>query len=186
MAALLRTHSDQLTLVVGMTGVKMGDRLVHVGCADGGRLAAVASKVGLSGRAVAVVPDDASAGRVRKGAERAGVLVEIEIAPPTRLPLEDDAFDLAVIDETGGMLATMRADDRVAAVGEARRVVRPGGRVMVIGAVRRGGLSALFTRAQSIPAFDPKTLLAADRFRAVRTLAERDGLVFIEALKPRN
>jgi len=56
---------------------------------------------------------------------------------------------------------------------------------MVIGAVRRGGLGALFTRAQSTPAFDPKPLLAGDRFRAVRTLAERDGLVFIEALKPR-
>ena len=183
--ALLPSRNDPFTLVVGMTGVKMGDRLVQVGCADGGRLAAVALKVGLSGRAVAVVPDDASAGRVRKGAERAGVLVEIEIAPPTHLPLEDDAFDLAVIDETGGLLATMREDDRATVVGEARRVVRPGGRVMVIGAVRRGGLGALFTRAQSTPAFDPKPLLAGDRFRAVRTLAERDGLVFIEALKPR-
>ena len=39
------------SLVVGMTGVKMGDRLLQVGCAHGGRLAAVASKVGLSGRA---------------------------------------------------------------------------------------------------------------------------------------
>jgi ubiquinone/menaquinone biosynthesis C-methylase UbiE len=182
---LLR-HDSPFMLVVGMTGVKMGDRLVQVGCADGGRLAAVASKVGLSGRAVAVVPDDASAGRVRKGAERAGVLVEIEIAPPTHLPLEDNAFDLAVIDETGGLLATMGADDRIAAVGEARRVVRPGGRVMVIGAAKRSGLGAMFTRAQSAPAFDPTPLLAADSFRAVRTLAERDGLIFIEALKPRS
>jgi ubiquinone/menaquinone biosynthesis C-methylase UbiE len=183
--ALLPSRDDPFMLVFGMTGVKLGDRLVLVGCADGGRLAAVASKVGLSGRAVAVVPDDASAGRVRKGAERAGVLIEIEIAPLTHLPLEDDAFDLAVIDETGGLLATMRADDRAAVVGEARRVVRPGGRVMVIGGGRRGGLSALFTRAPSVPVFDPKPLLAADSFRAVRTLAERDGLVFIEALKPR-
>src|ERR1700687_2985700 len=102
MTARLPSHSDPFTLVVGMTGVKMGDRLVQVGCADGGRLAAVASKVGLSGRAVAVVPDDASAWRVRKGAERAGVLVEIEIAPPTHLPLEDDAFDLAGIEATRG------------------------------------------------------------------------------------
>ena len=52
--ALLPSRDDPFTLVVGMTGVKMGDRLVQVGCADGGRLAAVASKVGLSGRAVAV------------------------------------------------------------------------------------------------------------------------------------
>lgn len=185
MALFLRRRGDPFALLVSMTGVKMGDRLVHVGCAHGGRLAAVAAKVGLSGRAVAVVADDASAGRARKGAEQAGVLVEINIAPPTRLPLEDDAFDLAVIDETGGLLATMRAEDRVAAVREARRILRPGGRVMVIGAVPRGGLGALFTRAQSGPAFDPTPLFAADSFKSVRTLAERDGLVFIEALKPR-
>ena len=43
-------------LIVGMTGVKMGDKFVQVGCAHGGRLAAVASKVGLSGRAAVVAP----------------------------------------------------------------------------------------------------------------------------------
>src|SRR5205085_8854538 len=63
-------------LAVGMTGVNMGDRLLEIGCADGGRLAAIAAKVGLSGRAVAVVPDEAAATRARKGAARAGVLVE--------------------------------------------------------------------------------------------------------------
>src|SRR5947208_16397190 len=90
-------------LVVGMTGVKRGDHLVQIGCAHGGRLAAVAGKVGLSGRAVAIVPDEASAARVRKGAAEAGVLVEIETAPPTRLPVEDRAFDIAVIDDTAGL-----------------------------------------------------------------------------------
>ena len=94
-------------LVVSMTGVKMGDRVAYVGCAHGGRLAAVAGKVGLSGRAVAVVPDDRSAARARKGAEEAGVLVEIEVAPPTALPLEDGAFDLAVVDDTAGLLGMM-------------------------------------------------------------------------------
>ena len=54
-------------LIVGMTGVKMGDRLVQIGCANGGRLAAVAGKVGLSGRAVLVAPDEASALRGRRG-----------------------------------------------------------------------------------------------------------------------
>ena len=71
-------------LAVSMTGVKMGDRVAFVGCAHGGRLAAIASKVGLSGRAVAVVPDDRTAAVTRKGAEEAGVLVEIEVSrrPP--------------------------------------------------------------------------------------------------------
>ena len=74
-------------LIVGMTGVKMGDRMLQIDCADGGALAAVAAKVGLSGRAVAVVPDVATAVRARKAAERQGVLVEVEVAPPTALPM---------------------------------------------------------------------------------------------------
>jgi ArsR family transcriptional regulator len=186
MALLKRRRDDPFMLLVGMTGVKMGDRIAQIGCAHGGRLAAIAAKVGLSGRAVAVAPDEASAARARKGAEQAGVLVELEIAPPARLPLEDGAFDLAIIDDTGGLLAGSSADDRVAAIRETRRILRPGGRVMIIGAAPRGGLAALFTRAQAGPPFDPTPLLTADEFRSVRTLAERDGLVFVEALKPRS
>jgi ubiquinone/menaquinone biosynthesis C-methylase UbiE len=182
---LKRKRDDPFMLVVGMTGVKMGEQFAQVGCAHGGRLAAVAVKVGLSGRAVAVVPDEASALRARKGAEQGGVLVEIEIAPPTQLPLDDAAFDLVVVDDTGGLLATMTANDQVEALREAKRILRAGGRVMVIGAAPRGGLGALFSRSPSGPRFDPTPLLSADGFRSVRMLAERDGLVFVEALKPR-
>lgn len=176
-------------LVVSMTGVKMGDRLVQIGCAHGGRLAAVAGKVGLSGRAVLVAPDEASAARARKAASDAGVLVEIEVAPPARLPVDDGAFDLAVVDETGGLLAMMRPEDRVAAIRELVRVLRPGGRVVMIGAAPRGGLGALLTRAQSGPPFvasgQATIALEADGFKSARVLAEREGLVFVEGLKPR-
>src|SRR5262249_55623588 len=95
-------RQDPNLLVVGMAGAKMGDRLVQVGCPNGSRLAAIASKVGLSGRAVAIVSDEASAARAQKGAADAGVLVEVEIAPPTKLPIEDGSVDLAIVDETDG------------------------------------------------------------------------------------
>ena len=70
-----RGKSNPYMLIVGMTGVKMGDHMLQIDCSDGGALAAVAAKVGLSGRAVAVVPDVAAAVRAKKGAERQGVLV---------------------------------------------------------------------------------------------------------------
>jgi SAM-dependent methyltransferase len=167
----------------------MGDRLVQIGCAQGGRLAAVAGKVGLSGRAVLVAPDEASAARGRKGAESGGVLVEVDIAPPTRLPLEADDFDVAIVDDTGGLFGTMRAEDRAAAIRELGRILRPGGRVVFIGAVPRGGIGAILTRAQTGPPFaasgDAHAALEAGGFRAVRTLAEREGVVFVEGVKPR-
>ena len=121
-------RGDPYMLVVGMTGVKMGDRVVQIGCAHGGRLAAVAGKVGLSGQAVAVVPDAASAARARKGAAQAGVLVDVEIGPLTRSSAESGAFDLAVIDDTGGLVGAMRPEDRIAMLRETFRILRPGGR----------------------------------------------------------
>src|SRR5207302_10461556 len=107
-------RADPYSLIVGMSGVKMGDRFVQIGCVHGGRLGAMAAKVGLSGHAAAVVPDEAAAARARKGAAEAGALVEVEIAPPTRLPLAGGAFDLALVDDTGGLIGAMRAEDRVA------------------------------------------------------------------------
>jgi SAM-dependent methyltransferase len=180
-----RSGSDPHPLVVGMTGVKLGERFAQIGCAHGGRLGAVAAKVGLSGRAVAIVPDEGSAARARKGAADAGVLVEVEIAPPTQLSVEDGGFDLVVVDNTGGFLGSMPADTRGTAVREARRILRPGGRLIVIGSAGRGGLAALVGRAQAGPVFDPAPDLQAGGFKSVRTLAEREGLIFVEGLKPR-
>jgi ubiquinone/menaquinone biosynthesis C-methylase UbiE len=181
-------RQDPYHLLVSMTGVKMGDRLVQIGCAHGGRLAAVAAKVGLSGRAVAVVPDATAAARAGKGAADAGVLIEIETAPPNRLPVDADAFDVAVLDDTGGLLGSMPPQDRVACVRELARVLRPGGRVIVVGAAMRRGLSSLL-KGQSEPSFAASgaanRALETDGFRSVRTLAEREGLVFVEAIKPR-
>jgi ubiquinone/menaquinone biosynthesis C-methylase UbiE len=180
---------DPYLLIVGMTGVKMGDKFLQVGCAHGGRMAAVAGKVGLSGRAVVVAPDEASAERARKAAEDAGVLVEVEVATPTQIPLADDEFDLAVVDDTAGLFGTMRPEGRVAAIRELVRVLRGGGRVLVVGAVPRGGLGAVLSRTQSGPPFvasgDATKALEADGFKSVRTLAEREGLVFVEGIKPR-
>ncbi len=179
-----RRRDDPYTLVVGMTGVKMGDRLVQVGCADPARLAAIAGKVGLSGRAAAVVADQPAGARLEKAASRAGVLVEVTVAPPPRMPVEDGDFDLAIIDDTGGDFTKMDESDRSTTIRETVRVLRPGGRVMVIGSTPRTGLSAALSR-QSAPSGDPTSALQANGYRTVRVLAERDGYIFYEGMKPR-
>jgi ubiquinone/menaquinone biosynthesis C-methylase UbiE len=183
-----RTSNPQ-QLVVGMVGTKMGDRIIQIGCAHGGRLGAIAAKAGLSGRAVAVVPDEASAARARDGAAKAGMLVEVEVAPMTALPVDDASFDVAVLDDAGGLMEALSPDDRSRLVREMLRVVRPGGRLMALGAIPQGGLTALFRRAEDKPSFAASgalhEMLTTGGFRPVRTLAERDGLIFIEAAKPR-
>jgi SAM-dependent methyltransferase len=175
-------------LAIGMIGAKMGERFVQIGCAHGGRLGAVAAKVGLSGRAVAIVPDEASAARAQKGAAQAGMLIEVEVAPVTALPVETGAFDVAVVDDAGGLLGGLRAEDRVELVRELLRILRPAGRVVVVGAIPETGIGGLLKRGHE-PSFAASgamhELLIAGGFRPVRTLAEREGLVFIEAAKPR-
>jgi len=180
-----RRGADPQLLVVGMTGVKLGERFAQIGCVHGGRLGAVAAKVGLSGRAVAVVPDEVSGARARKGAAEAGVLVEVETAPPTDLPLENDAFDLVVIDDTGGLLGELPPGARGDTVRETQRILRPGGRLMIIGRGAASGIAGLLGHAPAGPAFDPQPALVAGGFRSVRKLGEREGLVFVEGVKPR-
>jgi ubiquinone/menaquinone biosynthesis C-methylase UbiE len=181
-----RRRGDRYALIVGMTGVKMGDRIAQIACAHSGRMAAVARKVGLTGRFVVIAMDAATAARAQSGALEAGALVEVETGAPDRLPLEDESVDLVLIDDTGGWLTNLRPESQVTSTRESLRVLRPGGRVMVIGSVPRAGLAAILSRAQSGPPFDPTALLQADGFRSVRTLAEREGLIFFEGMKPRS
>jgi hypothetical protein len=60
---------------------------------------------------------------------------------------------------------------------------------MALGTIPQSGLGALLKRGPTEPSFAGSgalhELLTAGGFRPVRTLAERDGLSFIEAAKPR-
>lgn len=180
-----RGKSNPYMLIVGMTGVKMGDRMLQIDCSDGGALAAVAAKVGLSGRAVAVVPDVATAVRARKGAERQGVLVEVEVAPSTALPIADSDFDLVVIDDASGHFAASDASSQAATVREAVRALKPGGRVLAISTLPSTGVAAMLGRGPSGPPFDATPVLEAGGCRFVRLLGEREGLRFVEGTKAR-
>ncbi len=180
-----RRKSDPHMLIVGMSGVKLGDHLLQIGCANGGALAAVAAKLGLSGRALAVVADAAAAARVQKGASQQGVLVDVELAPPTRLPVADQEFDLVIVDDSAAGFAGLSSDDRAATLREALRVLRPGGRSLVISALPATGIAAMLGRGATGPAFDATPSLEAGGFRIVRLLAERDGLRFVEGMKAR-
>jgi SAM-dependent methyltransferase len=184
----VRRGSDAHALAVSMAGVKMGERFVQIGCENGDQLGAVAARVGLSGQANVVAPDEASAERARRGAARAGVLVEVTVGPPTTLPVDDATFDVAVVDDTGGLLARANDAERQRALVEVCRVLRPGGRTVCFVGGPRTGLRALLgggTPPPGLTADELRAVLAGAGFKAVRTLAERGGVAFVEGLKPR-
>lgn len=179
-----RGKSNPHMLLVGMTGVKMGDRLLQIGCSDGGALAAIAAKVGLSGRAVAMVPDAETAVRARRGAERQGVLVDVEIAAPTALKTDDTDYDLVVVDDAQRQFADADASTQAAIVGEGIRILKPGGRILVVSAMPAEGIAALFGGAKG-PLFDAEPSLKAGGCKFVRVLGEKEGLRFVEGTKAR-
>lgn len=173
-----------------MTGVALGDRLLQVGCTDASLLGAIGSKVGLSGRVCAVVPDDVHAARAKRAAEKSGFLLELETGALDQFPFEDGAFNLIVVDSQEGLLSGMRPEQRVATLQQAFRTLAARGRIVVIERGERGGLGALFRPPASAPA-DPHyrssggavAALEAEGFRAPRLLAERDGLSFFEGVR---
>jgi ubiquinone/menaquinone biosynthesis C-methylase UbiE len=187
--ALFRRRSDPHALLVAMTGVQMGERLLQIGSADRAMLGALASKVGLSGRAAVVVFTDDEQARAQASAARAGALVDVDRSRDGTIAFEEHGFDLLVIDNTGDLITTMTPERRVRTLQEAHRVLRPGGRIIVVEAAERGGLGALFSRRASNEQFrnlgGATTALEAEGFRSVRVLAEREGRRFIEGLRAR-
>ena len=170
-----------------MTGVRLGDRLLQIGCVDPTLLGAISAKVGLSGLACVAVRSTEMAARAQRGAERAGALIEIEQTDFTKLPFPDASFDLVVIDSTDGMLGSMSPNNRDACFREALRVLAGRGRVVVIESGSRPGLAGLLRRQPVNPSYQASggsiAALTAARFRAVRSLVERDGLSFMEGTK---
>ncbi len=183
-----RQTTDPHMLAVSMTGVKLGDRVAFVAVPNPGRAAAIAAKVGISGRAAAVIRNDADAARLTKAAAHASVLVDADLASTTNLPYGDNEFDLVVLDDTGQLLEQLSEPDRVATTKEAARILRPGGRLVVVGGAEQTGLNRLLSKTTPSPfviSGAANSLLQSNGFGIVRTLAEREGLVFVEGLKPR-
>lgn len=174
-------------LPVTMAGVRMGERLLQIGVDDAGLVAALASKVGLSGGAAHAVDNEDAAARVQAAAASAGVLVDLQVTPLRALPFAPASFDLAVIHSRSGLLASMAPGDRVGCLQAVHRALRAGGRVVVIESAPRQGLAGIFrghaVNAHYAAAGGAEGALTAEGFRPVRLLGEREGYRFTEGLK---
>ncbi len=174
-------------LPVAMSGIKLGERFLYVGSGRPAMFAALAAKVGLTGGAAGFGGSEKAAGALREAAVRAGVLVEVAAGTGGPLPYGEDSFDVAVIDSTDGTLGAQPPDERARQLAELARVIRPGGRLLVVETARR-----LLARLLGAGSVDPgyrrsggaSSALEAAGFRPVRLLAEREGLRFTEGFKP--
>lgn len=175
----LRKTEPGEPLVMAMTAVRMGDRVLFIGCGDTRVIAQLAAKPGITGAAFAVDADAGRTARAAAAAEREGALLEARTAPFTMLPFDIASFDVVVVNH---LLPELPADGQAACLREAVRVLRGGGRCVVVQAGRRGGIAGLFG-AGRMQAAEVEAAMTNAGFRAVRTIAERQGLLFVEGGK---
>lgn len=168
-------------LAVAMSGVRLGERVLQIGITDRRVTGALAAKPGLSGESAIVVTDEAAAEVARRAAADAGALVHVAVHALERLPFESGSFDVAVVHAGDAQAAA--GVPRAGVLGECRRVLRSGGRIVVLEAGTRTGLAGIFRAREPREAGATSQELQAAGFQAVRILGDRDGCRFIEGLK---
>jgi SAM-dependent methyltransferase len=175
-------RSEVDDLPVAMSGVKLADRVLVIGCSDPLLIAKLALKVGLTGRACAVDESPDRVAGAQRVAEREGTLIETAAAPGLKIPYESEGFDLVVVRE----VASPPPERLARALVEALRVLRRGGRCLLIEGAAASRVAGLFRRAGGATVHDlegtSRAVINAG-FAAVRTLAERDGVLFVEGVK---
>ena len=155
-------------LQVSMTGVRMGERFLQIGCKDKALLAGLAAKVGLSGTSAVAIYNPGEAARAQAIGRKIGALIEAKDANGA-WPFDAGGFDMVVVDDTDG--AFWAHPDPGAILQNALRSLRPGGRIEIVTPVSAREDADFIAR------------LSAAGFKPVRILAERDGLRFVEGLR---
>src|SRR5262245_34380137 len=164
-----------------MVGAKPGSTVLLAGAGDPARAAEIALVTGLNGRTLVVDPSVDERARIEAAAARAGALVDIEIAPLTKLPVIDATFDIAVINDLGDP-----GVNRDQIVREVTRAVRTGGRVVIIEGKKTAGLRKLWGGGgdrDTIAADEIIALLGAAGLRATRLLGSAEGISYFEGMK---
>ncbi|WP_083864931.1 methyltransferase domain-containing protein [Nocardia brevicatena] len=107
--------------------VGSGERALDVGSGTGSEVLEFAARVGARGEAVGVDPNPAMLAVARERAEEAGASARFVEGTAYRLPFPDDSFDAVRCERVFQHL-----DDPAAATAEIARVLRPGGRVLLV------------------------------------------------------
>ena len=171
-------------LAVSMSSVRLGERVVQIGVNDPAIVRALGEKVGLTGLSTIVVSNEAAAARVRSVLGAGLAAPDVRIEPLDRLPFDEATYDVAIVHNADGFVTSLEPSVREGAIREWRRVLRPGGRVIVLDPGAPTGIRALFggtpkRGSQS----DTLAALQAAGFATVRVLGDRQGYRFIEGLK---
>jgi SAM-dependent methyltransferase len=135
-------------------GVEAGQRVLDVGCGPGALTAVLAGMVGAD-HVAAVDPTEPFVEQCRLNVPGA----DVRLAPAEALPFEDESFD-----RTLAQLVFHFVSDPIAAVGEMKRVTRPGGKVAACVWDMTGGMTMIRAYWDAAREADPGAPAETERF----------------------
>jgi SAM-dependent methyltransferase len=168
LAGISRLHGGLLD----RADLQPGHRVVEIGCGTGNLLLAAARRQP-SAEVMGIDPDPAALRRARRKAVRAKLPVRLERAFAGELPFPDGSVDRIL---SSLMLHHLDDDEKIRAMREARRVLRPAGQLHLVdfaGAPPKKGLSGhLIHRNPRLAGNPTDHVLAAMRETGLTDVAE--------------
>jgi ubiquinone/menaquinone biosynthesis C-methylase UbiE len=171
--------------LVRLARLKPGESVLDVGCGTGTLAIAAKRQVGPEGSVAGLDASPEMIARAAKKAKKAGIEVTFQEGPAQALPFPEAQFDVVLMTV---MLHHLPRKVRQVATGEARRVLKPGGRVLAVefGASRekKGILDHLHRHGQISPR-DTIALLSEAGFSILESGAVgTSNLHFVLAVAP--
>ncbi|MGH6690645.1 MAG: class I SAM-dependent methyltransferase [Gammaproteobacteria bacterium] len=171
--------------LVGLARLASGESVLDVGCGTGSLAIAAKRQVGATGDVFGVDPSPEMIARAMSKAVRTGIDVRFENAVAEALPFPDARFDAAL---STLMLHHLPRKVRQACAREIHRVLRPGGRLLVVDFARaqdRRSLLAHFHRHGHVDPRDILSLLDEAGFRDANSGAVGiSSLQYVLAVRP--
>jgi len=123
-------------MMVRLAQLQPGEAALDVGCGTGSLSMAARQRVGARGRVCGIDPSAQMIARARHKAARRGLDIEYQLAAIEQLPYPDHTFDVAL---SSLMMHHLPDDIKRRGLAEVARVLKPGGRLLVIDASRPSG-----------------------------------------------
>lgn len=115
--------------MVDLAGLRPGESVLDVGCGTGSLAIVAKRRLGAGGTVCGIDASPEMIARARRKAEAAGLNVAFRLAAVERLPYPDATFDVVL---SSLMIHHLPEELRRPAFAEIRRVLKPGGRLLII------------------------------------------------------